>query len=135
MTTTTKKKNAKAMTVADYLNHQIEICGKTQREISLEIGYDKPNIITMFKQGLTKLPITKVEKMATALGVDPKYLLRLVLNEYMPDTLPVIEKFMGYAITDNEKLIIDKIRNLSKNSDPRYTSASQAALKAFVKTL
>jgi len=42
--------------VAKYLDKQIDALKgvKTQREIALEAGYDKPNIISMFKRGEAK---------------------------------------------------------------------------------
>jgi len=39
-------------TVAEFLTHAIAHSGKTQKLISDEMGYDNPNIITMFKQGV-----------------------------------------------------------------------------------
>ena len=67
--------NKPKMTVAQYLNTKINESGKTQKEIATEIGYDSPNVITMFKQGLTKLPMNTIGPIARALEVDPVYLL------------------------------------------------------------
>lgn len=80
----------KAMRVADYLAQQIILCGKSQKEIAEEVGYEKPNVITMMKQGHTKIPIVKVGAFARALEVDLAYLLRLVCMEYMPETWAAI---------------------------------------------
>lgn len=80
----------KAMRVPDYLAQQIILCGKSQKEIAEEVGYEKPNVITMMKQGHTKIPIVKVGAFARALEVDPAYLLRLVCMEYMPETWAAI---------------------------------------------
>jgi len=46
--------------VAEYLNQQIALSGVPQTEIAEKLGYDKPNIITMFKQGKTKIPMNKI---------------------------------------------------------------------------
>jgi len=48
------------LTVAQYLTMKIDESGKTQREIATEVGYDAANVITMFKQGSTKLPLNTV---------------------------------------------------------------------------
>ena len=47
--------------IAAFLTRQIEALSgrKTQRAIALEIGYDKPNMISMFKRGETKAPARK----------------------------------------------------------------------------
>ena len=96
-----------AVTVAKYLEQQLAVCGKSQREISIEIGYANPNIMTMFKTGATKIPLTKVGPLATALGVDPAFMLRLVINEYMPETWEAIEGILGKdnLMTDQDRSV------------------------------
>lgn len=90
---TTQK--TKRITVAEYLSGAIGLSGKTQREIALEVGYENPNVLTLMKQGKTKLPINKVQAMARALGVDPVNLLRIVMSEYMPEAWEVIKSVAG----------------------------------------
>ncbi len=103
----------KKITVADYLTQQINICGRSQKEIAEDMGYDKPNLITMFKQGKTRLPINKVPAAAAALGVDPVHLLRIVMGEYMPDAWEVIENlFSGYLVSNEEKAMLDMVRDI-----------------------
>lgn len=83
------------ITVATYLEQQLALCGKSQREVSQEIGYTNPNIMTMLKTGATKVPLNKVGLLAKSLGVDPAHMLRLVANEYMPETWGAIEEILG----------------------------------------
>jgi len=83
------------LSVADHLTRLIERSPKIQREIALEAGYDHPNIISMFKMGNTKVPIEAVPGLAKALDEDPAVLLRLVLFEYSPKALEVIERHLG----------------------------------------
>jgi len=70
--------------VARYITDAIERCGKTQLQISREIGFEKPNVITMIKQGKTKLPLDRMGEVARALEVDPYELVDLAMNEYHP---------------------------------------------------
>ena len=60
--TTTKRK----VTVAEYIEQQIALSEKSQKDIAAEIGYDKPNVLSMIKQGQTKLPVNKVGPLAKA---------------------------------------------------------------------
>jgi hypothetical protein len=123
--------------VAEYLNAQIHLSGLKQKDISTALGYTKPNIITMFKQGLTKLPIEKVGPLARALGLDPIYLLRITMNDYMPDTYAAVIKMFGQEpATEHEQDIIAAIREMSggKNLEMR-TPESEAKLAEFVATL
>lgn len=121
--------------VAEFLKNQIDMCGKAQNEIAYEIGYNKPNIITMFKQGLTKLPIVKVGPMAKAIGVDPARLMRLVLEEYMPDTWGAIQETVGFLVTENEREFITTLRSATKDKDPKLSTTDKKKLRTFLSDL
>ncbi len=102
-----------AGTVPAFVHHigtLINAAEKTQRQIAYEIGYDKPNMITMFKQGITRVPAEKVAPLACALGEDPVCLLRLWLLEYEPDLLEAIEGHLGLLLTPEERSLISKLR-------------------------
>ena len=134
ISTATKQKLPK---VAEYLDAQINLSGLKQKDISTALGYTKPNIVTMFKQGLTKLPIEKVGPFAKVLGVDPVHLLRIVMNDYMPDTYNAVVKMLGQEpITEHELAIVTAIRELTggKNLEMRSDKSKQQ-LKAFADTL
>ena len=122
------------ITVAGYITQQLSISPKTQVEVTEELGLDKPNIVTMFKQGRTKVPINRVPALANALGVDPVYLLSLTMNEYMPDAWQVIQKLLKNAlITDNELAIINIIREGSAGMNLRpETAVEKEKLKNLV---
>ncbi len=105
-------------TVAEFITHQIRISGKPQVEIARELGYPKPNIITMFKQGKTRIPLDKVGPLAKALEIDPALLLKKVMGEYMPDTLAALQSVLdGLQLTQNERELIDAYRQVAKGKD------------------
>lgn len=107
----TTAKKAVRTTVADYITLQVEASPKAQYEIAKEVGFDKPNMITMIKQGKTKLPLTKIGPMARALGVDPIFLFRLVMSEYMPETWEAIEALSTQpTLTKNEIAVVEAMR-------------------------
>jgi transcriptional regulator with XRE-family HTH domain len=104
-------KQPKIKTVAEYISAQIGLCGKSQLEIARESGFDKPNVITMIKQGRTKLPMKKLGKFAKALEVDPVHLLRMCMSEYLPDTWEEMQKVIGQPVmTINEMEILEVVR-------------------------
>lgn len=92
--------------VAKFVRQQIQVLGKSQREIAQEVGFEKPNVITMIKQGKTKLPIAKVGRMAKALDTDPVFLMKLCMNTYHPDTWQFIEPFLESALTKDEVMLL-----------------------------
>lgn len=98
-------------TVAQYLTLLINNSEKTQRQIAQEIGYTKPNIITMFKQGLTKLPLEKIGPLANALEIAPDDLFFKVMSEYMPETFEALSPFLcGQMLSKEELELLDNYR-------------------------
>ena len=125
----TRRKRLANITVAEYLEHQIQLCGKTQSEIATDAGFPKANMITMLKQGKTKVPFAKIASLARALGIDPAYLLRLVLQEYQPEIWELLNEnsFSNSVLTTNEAEIIDAIRQANPG-DPELTSHARQRL-------
>lgn len=99
------------LSVAQYLTNQIASCAKPQTEIAAECGYKGANIISMFKKGLTKVPVGKAALLAKSIGTDPTHLLDLVMSEYYPEAWDVVQSVMGNVlVTDNERKIIELVR-------------------------
>lgn len=123
----------KPASVAEYISAQIILCGKDQVQIAQECGFNKPNVITMIKQGKTKVPLERVGPLAKSLGIDPGFLFKLVIGEYMPTLLDSVEAIIdGPVLTHNEMEFIEVIRS-SKVQNPRLrTEAERRELKKFV---
>jgi hypothetical protein len=49
--------------VAAFIAKRIDEIGKTQRDIARECGGQKPNVITMLKNGQMKLPLDKIGRL------------------------------------------------------------------------
>lgn len=105
---------------------------KSQAEIAAEAGYVSPNMITMIKQGASKVALDRVPALSKALECDPAYLMRLALEQAVGRTAAaaVIEVF-GEPVTSNERAWIDAIRDASGDSDPRLTGRAQAAVRGI----
>ena len=107
--------------VADFIVNRQAALGITNRELADSVGYHHPNMITMIRRGKTKLPVDKVQQFADALGVDPIWFLRRVLQEYMPETLTVIEQCAGPLTTNNERCVLEVWRHATHGSDPELS--------------
>lgn len=129
----------------EYLRRQIDSSDIKQSDMSEAMGFGKPNIITMFKQGKTRVPLEKVPKFAEVLGLNQRDLLRMAMKEYCPELLNVCEKFLVSAtvskneeavFSKNEKEIIAAIREWSQGTDPAIASIDhKIAVGEFVKKL
>jgi transcriptional regulator with XRE-family HTH domain len=111
-------KSMKKFTVAEFITGRIAVSRLTQKELAERLGYPKPNIITMFKQGLTKVPVERVPKLAELLECDPLMLLQMAMNEYKPGEFQAILEICGLPISKNERAIVEIIRKKSGNRDP-----------------
>ncbi|WP_226689399.1 helix-turn-helix domain-containing protein [Ruegeria arenilitoris] len=105
---------------------------KSQAEIATQVGYVNPNMITMIKQGSSKVALDRVPALAKALECDAAYLMRLAIEQSIGLTSAeaVVEVF-GEPVTSNELGWLKAIRNASNNTDPRLTSRSDTAIKAI----
>lgn len=73
----------------------LEDCGKTHKDIALEVGFERRNVISMMKSGDMKVPINRAPALARACGADPVAFTRLVLAEYMPEAWEAVQDELG----------------------------------------
>jgi hypothetical protein len=124
--------------VARFVNAQIEFLKgqKSQVEIATEAGYKKPNIITMFKLGDTRLPLSNINRIAKALEVDPVRLTRMAIQEYEPEIWAAISEALGDPITANERRLLQMFRDLTSDEDFEVCEPDEvAAFEAFVEVV
>lgn len=109
--------------VAKFVSKKIQMIGKSQKDIAEQAGFDKPNMITMIKQGRTKLPIAKIGALAIALETDPVHLLKLCFSTYYPETWKVIAPFLVSALKTNELRLLNAVR--AETGDPLLYALSE----------
>jgi len=137
MTTTSKPTTTKPTTskTAAFLARAIEFSGKTQREIAAAAGFSKPNILSMMKQGQSRVPIERIPALASATHVDSAYFLRLAMEEYHPAAYAVIVDTIGEPLTENERDVLICYRLIAPNNElqmtPMVTTAVLDTLLAF----
>lgn len=103
---------------------------RNQREIADIAGYANQNMITMIKQGHTKVAIDRVAGLAKALDADLGKLMRMALEQsFTPDAIRDLEMALG--VTRNEKRLLDVVREASKESDPLITEDIEAKIRAI----
>jgi transcriptional regulator with XRE-family HTH domain len=120
--------------IASYLSKQIDALQgiKSQREIASEIGYDKPNMISMFKRGEAKVPLDKVPALAKAINVDPAFLFRLALEQYWPDVASALAPVFRTVISRNEEKLILAFREMTNDTDPEITQEILTKLRQSI---
>lgn len=120
-------------TVAEFIADRLATIDKTQRQVAAECGLEHPNVISMFKTGATKLPLSRIGPLARALDVDPAYLLRLVMLEYFPDTWESIENVIqSTVLTANELGMVQAFRAINGGSDAKAVLIDECAVVVVV---
>lgn len=121
------------ITIADFIADRLAESDKTQREIAAECGFETPNIITMFKNGSTKVPLNRIGALAKALDADPAHMLRLAMREYMPDTWESIEETLkSTLLTANELKLLRAYREATGDADPEAVVINRDSVIAVV---
>ena len=131
------------MAIANYISEGIDdLAGrKSQKDIAKEAGYPAPNILSMLKQGQSKLALDRVLSLARALEKPPEELFRLVMNRIYPDPVdnPLMTIFRGVIPSQTEVEILDRVRkeikgpiNLAAN-DGKLSEISDAIVAILKK--
>lgn len=107
---------------------------KNQREIAAEIGYDRPNMLSMIKSGDAKLPLDKVPALAKALGVDARHLFRLTLEQHHPEVARVAHEIFGHVVSDNEMALVQIFRKITGDADPQLEPLLHELIKEAFKS-
>ena len=106
--------------VSEFISHRLQVSEKTQKEIAAEAGYAHPNFLSMIRQGTSKVPVAAAPRLARALGVSPKHLTRLVMQEYQPEIWEVLESTFALGVTENEATLVKHLREKTSNTDPIF---------------
>lgn len=105
---------------------------KSQSQIAKEAGFPNPNMVTMIKNGASKLALDRVPSMARGLECDPAFLMGLALAQAVGETgAKAITEIFGTPVTANELGWLQEIRKASGNSDPRMSARSRAAVHSM----
>lgn len=103
--------------MANWLNDNIDTLsgGKTNEELAEELGYERPNIISMWRTGRTRVPLDRVPKLADALGVSLPLLLTLWMDQYVTDKdYAKLTKLLARTVTDDEAALLEILRDQTK---------------------
>ncbi|MCL2524164.1 MAG: helix-turn-helix domain-containing protein [Betaproteobacteria bacterium] len=124
------------ISVAQYISEQIRLSGKMQQEISKEVGFATPNMISMIRKGTAKVPLDKVTRIAKAVGIDPIHMFKLCFAEYYPDVWADIQRVFAYPVlTSHEMDILDLVRSANVDNPKVRTDEERQRIRAVIETL
>jgi hypothetical protein len=106
------------MPVAAFVAKKIEQSGLALTDVAAKCGWQSAAALQLIIDGRTKLPVNMVRPLAEALGVSPANLLRLVMQEYMPETYKAIVDVLDLeSLSQFENEALEAIRLVSRNGE------------------
>jgi hypothetical protein len=125
--------------LASFITRRIdELRGvKTQREIAAEAGFNRPNIISMFKSGETQVPLDRIPAFAKALEADPAHIFRLAMQDYWPELRAVVDGIFGrnMASANEIEIFLTKWRAATRDADPAPNARIVAAVDTLMQSI
>jgi predicted DNA-binding transcriptional regulator AlpA len=105
-------------TLATFLTEHQNRLTKSDEQMAEALGFSRASIYTLIKEGKMKMPTSKVPLIARALDVPAQDVLTVLLTEYDPELLAVINKAWGPTqLTAGEKKLLSAYRTLAKGHD------------------
>ncbi|WP_286758559.1 helix-turn-helix domain-containing protein [Sulfitobacter sp. UBA1132] len=117
---------------AQMLAKAIDESGLTQREIADRVGFKHANIITMMKQGLTRVPLDRVPALAQTLGLNQSKFLLVAIEEYHQGVYEVLSDTLGLPFSDAEQGLVVMFRMASLRTEIELDGAFRKALEGIL---
>lgn len=117
-----------AMMLAD----AIEKSDLTQREIADRVGFKNANIISMLKNGETRVPLERIPALAATLGMDERQFLLVAIEEYHPGVHEVLIEVLGVPQSDAELGIITMFRMASMRGEIEVAGPFRTTLEGLL---
>lgn len=119
-------KSATADLIREWID---EVDGKTQEEIAYQTGFERPNVITMIKQGRTRMPMDKIEAFAKAVGKAPDKLFRTAIMEYEPGLARLITKMERLPMIEGldvlQEIMVDALTEVLEEAKKEHLEGAE----------
>ncbi|MGY4878995.1 hypothetical protein ACLUEY_14080 [Vreelandella aquamarina] len=124
--------NAK-LAVSDFIVKRQKELGLPNADLANALNYDNHNVITMIRKGRARVPLHQIMSLASVLKVDSIWFFKLVMSEYKPETLEVIEQCLGSLVTQNERRLLAVWRANTSDCDPEITDELKKGMTELLK--
>jgi hypothetical protein len=121
--------------VRAFITRHIEIqqrAGRSIRDIARDAGFERPNIVSMFKTGAAKVPLARIPHLAAALGAEPAVLFRLAMLQYWPDLHHVVAKLFGDVTSPHERELLGLLRFVTRHTDPKLSDRQKREIEKIL---
>lgn len=116
------KRQQSANRVFEMLFDAIEQRGESFATVSEEYGLGSPGVLVQCWNGNLMIPVSFVPGIARFLKVDAAWLLRIYLEDHLPDTMTVIDKCgLSMMVTERERELVLSYRRATRDQDLSIT--------------
>lgn len=99
-----------ASPTAQMLAEAIDASDLTQREIADRVGLNNANVISMMKQGITRVPLSRIPAFAKIMEMNAQLFLMTAIEEYHPGTHEVLADVLGLPLSEMEMQVLGFMR-------------------------
>jgi transcriptional regulator with XRE-family HTH domain len=117
---------------AEFLKKALDQAPLTQREVAERAGFQRPNILSMMKNGETKVPLNRIPELARACEVKPSTFIRVAMKEYHPEVWAILEDIFDGCLTPAEEEMMMLFRIANVEGDVQMTETLSSALLAVL---
>lgn len=128
--------------LAEFLNKNWDtMVGRTNNDVALELGYKSPNMISMWRLGLAKVPLERLPDVARLMKVDLAILLPLWFEQYLgdrDDSKTLMETVFKRIASERQVAVLNMLRGVAElplkgQLDPLYGNDELLAMEAVLK--
>jgi hypothetical protein len=108
-------------TIASIINARIEALAgeKSPQQIAAAAGVASDRVLMLYRMGATRVPLDRVRDLAIALDLDPDWLMRLCVEEWMgPEIAQALQLSYAEGLTENERVWLEVLRHSSGGKVP-----------------
>ena len=117
---------------AEMLAKAIDESGLTQSDIADRVGLKHSNILTMIKQGITRVPIDRIPALAQTLGIDQATLLLTAIKEYHRGAFDLLCDTLGLPFTKAEMELVVMFRMATMSDEIELDGSFRKALEGLL---
>lgn len=86
--------------ITTFVARAIKRSTKNQTEIARAMGFRHPNMVTMIKTGVAKMPFGKIDAFCQSTGTNANELTALCLRQYVPDIWELVSDRWNHRTPD-----------------------------------
>ncbi|MCR9222912.1 MAG: helix-turn-helix domain-containing protein [Hyphomonas sp.] len=112
-------KTGKSFALAEWFNKNVDfLTDLTNEQLAEKLGYTRPNIISMWRTGRTRIPLDRLVPLSQILKVDISFMLPLWVEQYGGgEAYAAVMKALNNSVSDNEMKLVEALRQTTKGRD------------------